>query len=267
MIRKPAVAGRFYPGTASELHNDIESMIDLEAPRDSVIGLISPHAGYIYSGTVAGAVFSRIEIPDTCIILGPNHRGAGAPYAMTTRDGWETPLGIVELDSELGILILQNSEFVMEDHDAHDYEHSIEVQLPFLQYLNENVKIVPVALTHTSGDIYKQIGKSIAEAINKLERKVLIIASSDMSHYESSENAKTKDMKAIDAILELDEDKLLKQVEMHSISMCGYGPVMSLISAAKDLGAQDAELIMYQTSGDVSGNYDEVVGYAGVIIK
>jgi AmmeMemoRadiSam system protein B len=180
---------------------------------------------------------------------------------------WETPLGKVEIDSELATLILQNSDLLEEDYLAHSHEHSIEVQLPFLQYLNSSVKITPVLLARAGGDDCKAIGKSIAKAIHLLGRSALIVASSDMTHYESRESAHTKDMKAIDAILKLDEDELLNQVEKHRISMCGYGPVASLVSAARDLGAVRGELVQYQTSGDVTGNYDDVVGYAGVVIQ
>jgi len=267
MIRKPAVAGTFYSGNPGTLRADIEKMIDPQAPKEKVIGAISPHAGYIYSGPVAGAVLSKIKLPDTCIILGPNHRGMGEPFAVAPENHWETPLGNVETDAELVDLILEESSYLEQDTLPHRYEHSIEVQLPFLQYLNPDVKIVPIALSHADGEIYDQIGKCIASAIQKSKRETLIIASSDMTHYESRDSAEAKDMKAIDAILKLNGDLLLEQISLHRISMCGYGPVIALISAAKGLGAQEAELVKYQTSGDVTGNYEEVVAYAGVIIK
>ena len=267
MVRKPAVAGSFYPGNAGVLRGEIEKMVDPNVAKEKAIGVVSPHAGYIYSGSVVGATLSRIIIPDTCIVLGPNHRGMGEPYAIVTDDRWETPLGSVEIDSEMANFLLQESSFIEEDGLPHRYEHSIEVQIPFLQYLNPNVKIVPVALSHAEGKICKEIGISVATAIEKLKRDAVIIASSDMTHYESSDSARVKDMKAIDAILKLDGDDLLEQIRMHGISMCGYGPVVALLSAARNLGARKAELIRYQTSGDITGNYDEVVAYAGVIIK
>ena len=267
MVRKPAVAGRFYPGTASALRADIERMVDPGIPREKAIGLISPHAGYPFSGPVAGATFSKIEFAATFVILGPNHTGTGAPFSIMTDGAWETPLGEVEIDSELGKRILLESEYLEEDPGAHGYEHSIEVQLPFLQYLGDDFRIVPVVLAHASGEIYKEIGRSVAEAIKSLDRGVVIVASSDMTHYEPHDIAKTKDMKAIEAILDLNEYELLKWIKEYNITMCGYGPVVCLISAAKELDAKEAELVRYQTSGDVTGDYRSVVGYAGVIIK
>ncbi|MFO8101515.1 MAG: MEMO1 family protein [Dehalococcoidia bacterium] len=267
MARKPVVAGRFYPGSAGALLAEIERMMDPQVSREKVIGLISPHAGYSFSGPVAGATLSRIEPAGTFVIMGPNHTGMGSPFAIMTGENWETPLGEVQIDAELGKLILQNSEYLDEDAEAHRYEHSIEVQLPFLQYLGENIKIVPIVLSHSGGEFYKEIGKSIARAVKESGQEVVIMASSDMTHYEPQESARTKDMKAIEAILDLAEDELLGRIREFNITMCGYGPVVSLISAAKELGAREAELVRYQTSGDVTGDYGGVVGYAGVIIK
>lgn len=262
MIRNPVVAGQFYPASASELKAMIEGMVKEEA-----IGLISPHAGYIYSGPVAGAVISRIKFKDTFIIMGPNHTGSGKPLSIMTEGKWKTPLGEVEIDSELGKQILATSKYLQEDKTAHLYEHSIEVQLPFLQYFKPDFKLVPIVLAYASGDIYKEIGKEIAKAVKKLGKKVVIIASSDMTHYEPQESAQMKDNQAIEAILELNEDELLKRIDELNISMCGYAPAVSLIVAAKELGATGAELVRYQTSGDVTGDYSSVVGYAGIIIK
>ncbi len=267
MVRKPVVAGRFYPGSSGALRADIERMIDPDSQKDKVIGLISPHAGYPFSGPVAGATISRIEPADTFVIMGPNHTGMGAPFAIMTEGDWETPLGNIPVDSELGKLILQNSEYLEEDTQAHRYEHSIEVQLPFLQYLSDKIKIVPIVLAHASGEFYKEIGQSIATAIKETGGKVVIMASSDMTHYEPQEVARKKDMKAIESILDLNEDELLERIRKLNITMCGYGPTVCLIYAAKELGAKEAELVRYQTSGDVTGDYNSVVGYAGVIIK
>jgi hypothetical protein len=180
---------------------------------------------------------------------------------------WKTPLGEVEIDSELGKQILARCRHLEEDHVAHLYEHSIEVQIPFLQYFKRDVKIVPIILSHSTGATYKEIGKGIAEAIKRSKKKAVIIASSDMTHYEPQQSASRKDAKAIEAILELNEDELLRRVEELNISMCGYAPTVSLISAAKELGAKEAELVKYQTSGDITGDYSSVVGYAGMIIK
>jgi len=191
----------------------------------------------------------------------------GKPLSIMTEGTWKTPLGEVEIDSELGKKILATSSHLEEDYVAHQYEHSIEVQLPFLQYFKRDFKLVPIVLAYATGAIYKEIGKEIAKAIKALNKEVIIIASSDMTHYEPQESAQRKDNQAIEAILDLNGDELLKRVQELSISMCGYAPVVSLISAAKELGAKEAELVRYQTSGDTTGDYSSVVGYAGIIIK
>jgi len=267
MIRNPAFAGQFYPASASGLKAMIQEMTDKKAKREEVIGLVLPHAGYIYSGVVAGAVVSRIKFKDTFIIMGPNHTGSGKPFSIMTEGSWETPLGKVEIDSALAKQILAQSKRLEEDKAAHAYEHSIEVQLPFLQYFKSDFKLVPIMLAYAGGAVYKEIGKELAGAVKESGRKAIIIASSDMTHYEPQALAQKKDEQAIEAMLALDEDELLKRVERFNISMCGYGPAASLIAAAKELGATKAELVKYQTSGDASGDYASVVGYAGIIIK
>ncbi|MFC1908601.1 AmmeMemoRadiSam system protein B [Chloroflexota bacterium] len=267
MIRKPIAAGQFYAASASELTAMIERLVDENAEKEEVVGLVSPHAGYIYSGAVAAAAISRIEFKDTFIILGPNHTGRGEPFSIMTEGTWQTPLGEIAIDSELGKRILAKSSYLQEDQEAHQYEHSIEVQLPFLQYFKSDIRIVPIILAYGDSAAYKEIGKEIAAAVKELGKEVVIMTSSDMTHYESDESARKKDTQAIDAILDLDEDELLKRVEQLDISMCGVAPTVSLIAAAKELGAGGAELVKYQTSGDTSGDYSRVVGYAGIIIK
>jgi len=266
MIRHPVVAGQFYPGSPSSLEAQIRSFIDEKAPREEVLGLVSPHAGYMYSGPVAGAVISRIKFKDTFVIMGPNHTGLGQPFSIMVEGAWATPLGEVEIDSELGRRILESSPHLKQDHIAHLEEHSIEVQLPFLQYFKRDIKIVPIVLAHAIGTTYKEIGKGIARAIKDSGREAVIMASSDMTHYEPQESAHRKDNQAIEAILELNEDELLRRVEDFHITMCGYAPTVALLSACKELGARRAELVRYQTSGDVTGDYRSVVGYAGIII-
>jgi AmmeMemoRadiSam system protein B len=267
MIRNAVVAGQFYPDSASELKAMIEAMVDKKAKKEEVIGLLSPHAGYIYSGPVAGAAISRIKFQDTFIIMGPNHTGAGKPLSIMSEGVWETPLGEVEIDSELGKELLATSDYLQEDKIAHLYEHSIEVQLPFLQYFKPDFKLVPIVMAYASRDIYKEMGKEIAKAVKKLKKRAVIIASSDMTHYEPEKSAQEKDNQVIEAILDLNEDEVLRRVEEFNVSMCGYGPAVSLIAAAKELGATGAELVKYQTSGDATGDYSAVVGYAGIIIK
>jgi AmmeMemoRadiSam system protein B len=267
MVRNPIAAGQFYPASPVGLKRMIESLVDDRAKKVEVVGLVSPHAGYVYSGAVAGAVISRIKFKDTFVILGPNHTGRGKAFSIMTEGVWRTPLGDVEIDSELGRHVLATSSYMEEDFAAHQYEHSLEVQVPFLQFFRPDVMIVPVVLAHASGAVYKKIGKELAGAIKESKKGVIMLASSDMTHYEPHESAKRKDNQAIEAMLDLDEDKLLKRVDELDISMCGYAPVVSLICAAKELGAEKAELVKYQTSGDTSGDYSSVVGYAGIIVK
>jgi len=267
MSRQPVVAGQFYPASASQLRVMIEKMVDEAVEKEDVIGLVSPHAGYVYSGLVAGAVISRVKFKDTFIILGPNHTGKGKPLSIMAQGKWQTPLGDVEIDAELAQHLLSITHHLQEDADAHQFEHSIEVQLPFLQYFKPDIKIVPITLSFAGIDVYKEIGKEIARAISDTGREVVLMASSDMTHYEPHDTAAKKDRQAIDAILRLDEDELFRRVEEHNISMCGVAPVASLIAAARELGATSAELVKYQTSGDTSGDYSAVVGYAGIIIK
>ncbi len=267
MIREPAVAGQFYPASPPQLEEMIRGMVDEKAEKEEVIGLVSPHAGYPYSGPVAGATISRIKFKDTFIIIGPNHTGVGKPLSIMTEGTWETPLGKVEIDSELAKQILATSSSLEEDDEAHQPEHSIEVQVPFLQYFKRDIKLVPIIISHASGATYKEMGRELAQAIKKSKKGVVIIASSDMTHYEPQEQAEKKDNQAIEAILDLNEDELLRRVDELNISMCGYAPTVALISAAKELGATRAELVKYQTSGDTTGDYSSVVGYAGIIIK
>ncbi|MCJ7743916.1 MAG: AmmeMemoRadiSam system protein B, partial [Dehalococcoidales bacterium] len=259
MIRPPVVAGQFYPASPSQLKAMIKGMIDEKAEKEEVIGLVSPHAGYEYSGPVAGALVSRIKFKDTFIIMGPNHTGRGKAFSIMTEGVWQTPLGDVEIDSELAKRILGLSRYLKEDQAAHLDEHSIEVQLPFLQYFKPDVKFVPIVFSFGTGDIYQEIGREIARATKELKREVVIMASSDMTHYESQESAQWKDAQAIEAIVELNEEKLLQRVQTLNITMCGYAPAVSLISAARELGATRAELVKYQTSGDTTGDYSSVV--------
>ncbi len=267
MIREPAVSGRFYPDSPFQLKSMIDSFIDKDAEKEDIVGLLAPHAGYIYSGAVVGAVISRVQFKDTFIILGPNHTGYGKPFSVMTEGKWKTPLGEVEIDSELAKKMVSISAYLKEDIEAHEFEHSIEVQVPFLQYFRPDVKIVPIILSLGNGNIYKQIGRDIVQALSALKREAIIFASSDMSHYEPQGVAKKKDQLAIQAMINLDQDELLKRIEEENISMCGYAPAVAMLTAAKELGATSPRLVKYQTSGDVSGDYNAVVGYAGIIVK
>jgi AmmeMemoRadiSam system protein B/AmmeMemoRadiSam system protein A len=245
----------------------LAGLVDKKAKKEDVIGVVSPHAGYVYSGPVTGATLSRVRFKETFIIMGPNHTGLGRPFSIMTRGAWATPLGEVPIDAELGRQILAASRYLQEDSQAHRFEHSIEVQLPFLQYLGKNFKLVPIVLAGAPEAVYKEIGRAIATAVRDLKREVVIIASSDMTHYEPQQSAKQKDDYAIEALLRLDEDELVRRIQERNITMCGYAPAVCLITAARGLGAGQAELVSYRTSGDASGDYSSVVGYAGILIK
>ncbi len=264
--RNAVVAGQFYPGTPEELTSMIQEMVEEEADKKKALGVVVPHAGYIYSGQVVGATLSRIEFTDTFIIIGPSHTGLGKSLSIMTEGLWETPLGEVEVDTELARAILDESKKLEDDRRAHNFEHSIEVQIPFLQYFKPDVKIVPIVLGYGSAEDYKGIGKSIARALKRTGREAVIMVSSDMNHYESQATNKDKDSRAIEAVLDLDADELISRVREFNITMCGVAPAMSMITAVKELGASNGELVMYRTSGDTTGDYESVVGYAGVII-
>lgn len=270
-VRAPAVAGRFYPGRADELLRDVRqytSQIEVRAGtgRISAIGCVAPHAGYIYSGGVAGAVYSRLEIPEHCVILCPNHTGKGGPLAIMASTTWQTPLGEVAADADLGERLLRRFPALQEDSAAHRGEHAIEVQLPFLQVRQPQLKIVPIVIGTSDFEVLHGLGEALADAIAVREGKVLIVASSDMNHYESDAVTRVKDRKAIERVLAMDARGLWEVVMNEDISMCGFGPAIVMLTAAKILGATSATLVKYATSGEVSGDYELVVGYAGIMV-
>ncbi len=285
-VRTPAVAGRFYPGRAEELLREVHEFtstakIPIETGQIAAIGCVAPHAGYIYSGGVAGAVYSRLKIPERCVILCPNHTGKGRPLAIMASTTWQTPLGEVAADADMSARLLHRFPALQEDSAAHRAEHAIEVQLPFLQALRPELKIVPIAIGTSNFDVLRGLGEALADVIadhheedrreedQREERpaKTLIIASSDMNHYESDAITRVKDRKAIERVLALDARGLWEVVMNEEISMCGFGPTIVMLTAAKLLGAASATLVKYSTSGDVSGDYESVVGYAGIIVE
>ena len=267
-VRKSAVAGQFYPGTAQELKKEIESLVDKNAEKQDCLACLLPHAGYMYSGRVAAETVSHINIKEKVILLGPNHTGYGTPFSIMTEGTWLTPLGEVKIENGLAKNLLSCSRYLKDDALAHTYEHSLEVELPFLQYFKSDFQIVPIAFMTDDLQALKDVGKEIASVIGvpEIKKSVMIVASSDMTHYEPQEEAIRKDNEAIKAILELDEDKLMERIRSLGISMCGYAPAIVMIAAAKALGAKSAKLIKYQTSADVTGDRDSVVGYAGIIL-
>lgn len=267
MIRKPAVAHQFYPGDAARLRRDMEKLTLRVEKKESAIGIMAPHAGYVYSGVVAGEVYSRLIIPENVVIICPNHTGIGSRAAIMSGGVWEMPMGDVQINSNLAERIMEKSNRLEEDPSAHSREHSLEVQLPFLRYFNDNFKMVPVCLTNLSFNECEEIGMGIARSIVELNEPVLIVASSDMTHYEPQKYAKENDRKALKEIEALNPKGLLDVVRRNSISMCGVIPTTVMLIAAVELGAKSAQVIKYATSGDVSGDYAAVVGYAGVVVR
>jgi len=267
MVREPAVAGKFYPANPQALRADVESYLSPPHERVPAIGCIAPPAGYIYSGKVAGAVFSAIEIPSRCIVLCPNHTGRGHPLALMAEGTWRTPLGEVALDSELAKALLKTSPALTEDSEAHRFEHAIEVELPFLQHARPGVQVVPIAVGTTRWLLLEQLGQAIASVVQAFEFPVLMVASSDMNHYEDDDTTRMKDHKAIRKILSLQPHALYETVINESISMCGFGPAVAMLIAAKQLGASEARLVQYATSAETSGDKEMCVGYAGIVVS
>lgn len=270
-VRYPAVAGRFYPAKAETLTRELDKHLAGDPMKtekiENALGCVVPHAGYMYSGHVAGAVYRKLPVRASYVILCPNHTGRGAPLAMMSQGEWLTPLGAVPIDHELAQAVRQSCHLVMEDAAAHDSEHSLEVQLPFLQRAVSEFSFVPIAIGVGGYAALESLGHAVAQVVKRAPKPVLIIASSDMNHYEPDGITRIKDRKAIDKILALDPQGLYEVIRREDISMCGYGPTIAMLTAAKDLGAQRAELVKYATSADSSGDRSAVVGYAGIIIS
>jgi AmmeMemoRadiSam system protein B len=279
-IRRPTQAGAFYEGDAESLRRQVENCFlhefgpgkipeVVQTSLKRVVGLVCPHAGYMFSGPVAAHAYYLLACdgkPDVAVIFGPNHTGYGSALAVMNDGVWRTPFGDVEVDGETANKIVRESRLVDVDDSAHRFEHSIEVQLPFLQYLyGSEIKIVPICFLMQDLSSAKEVGKAVAKAV--AGKNVVVIASSDMTHYEPQKSAERKDKMALEAVEERDEDKFYSIIETQHITACGYGPIAALISAAKLLGAKEAKLLCYKTSGDIIGDYSSVVGYAAVCFK
>lgn len=267
MQRQPAVAGQFYPGSPSALRNELSRLISETKDKKNVKGIIAPHAGYMYSGGIAGTAYGMVRIPATALILGPNHHGAGDPAALYPGGEWLTPLGTVPINSRLNSLITSHLPFVHEDALAHRFEHSLEVQLPFLQYLRPDISCSALCLGHGDYEVLRKLGEGLAAAIREYGEDVLIVASSDMTHYESADMARKKDKLALDRVLAFDPQGLLRVCRSERITMCGAVTAAVMMVAAGELGATRAELVSYGTSGDVTGDNQQVVGYAAVLVE
>lgn len=265
MKRKACVAGTFYPGQKDRLRETIERLTG--APplaKKRALAVVAPHAGYEYSGAVAGAVFSSVEIPRTVVVLGPGHRDIGSLFAVQKEGSWLTPLGETPIQADLASSILALCPSAREDERSHLWEHSLEVELPFIQFFESAATLVPVCVSYETeyGDL-EGFGRALAASVRAFGRPVLIVASTDMSHYVTRETAEAQDRLAIRKVLDLDPRGLYDTVRDHQISMCGYQPTTAALVAAGELGAAKADLVLYQTSGERTGDFSQVVGYAG----
>lgn len=279
-IRRPTVAGMFYEGDAEALKVQVESCflhrfgpkklpkVNLGGPRE-ILGLICPHAGYVYSGSVAASAFFSLATdgqPETVVILGPNHTGYGSALSVMKEGFWRTPFGDVEIDSTVADALLKETRALDVDDAAHRHEHSIEVQLPFLQYLyGDKFKFVPICFLMQDLESAKEIGRALTEAL--ANRNAVVIASSDFTHYESQASVNRKDSDALKAVEALDEEKFYSILEVENVSACGYAPIAALMTYVKGVGAKRAELLSHRTSGDITGDSTSVVGYAAVSFK
>jgi len=267
-LRLPAVSGRFYPDTAQDLKSEVTGFLSGDHDPQKAVGAVMPHAGYIYSGAIAGETTAAIRIPRDVIILGPNHTGLGAGVSVFPGGHWRMPFGDVPVNGELANQIIDESELPIPDETAHAREHSLEVILPFLYYAGgEDLSFVPITLSMMSRDECRILGETLARVIGSRDEEILLVSSSDMTHYESHDSAKAKDSDAISRILDMDPDGLLEVVSRRRITMCGIIPTAVMLYAAIALGATKAKLVRYATSGEVSGDYDQVVGYAGIIVN
>ena len=277
-VRRPYVAGSFYPRDPQRLRSDIEDCFRHtlgpgrlptkgEKPR-TITALVCPHAGYMYSGPVAAHSYlalSEEKAPETAIILCPNHTGHGSAVSLMGEGYWETPLGRMKIDQDLSKAIFKASGMIDMDESAHQYEHSIEVQLPFLQYLyGSSINIVPICMGFQDLETSRNVGEAVAEAAK--DRNTVIIASTDMTHQEPQQSAARKDRLVLDAVEAMDEEKVQEVVRVNRMTMCGYGPVSAALVASKRLGADRAEILSYHTSGDITGDRGAVVGYASAKI-
>ncbi|MBM4240093.1 MAG: AmmeMemoRadiSam system protein B [Euryarchaeota archaeon] len=278
MIRKPAVSGLFYEGDATSLKRRIKWCFEHElgpgklpekmGHERNIKGVLNPHAGYVYSGPIAAhSVYKIVDdgFPEAFIILCPNHTGLGSGVSTMLEGEWETPLGNVQIDDEFAEKLIETTDIVDPHPAAHIQEHSCEVQIPLLQYFSNDFKIVPICMWMQDLETSFEIGISIKKAAEEIGRDIVLIASSDFTHYQPQDVAYEKDMQVLDAIKSFDERLMIRRVSELNVTMCGYGPVASTIVASKGLGAHKGEIIKYATSGDITGDYSSVVGYASAV--
>ncbi len=266
MIREPAVAGQFYPANPASLRRAIESFLQKPDALLEAHAVVVPHAGYVYSGAVAGAVYSSVKLPGRLIVLGPNHTGRGVPLSLHPPGEWRTPFGLAAVDADMNTRLLEECPGLSEDRAAHLREHCLEVQIPFLQVLAPEFKFCAICVGTADYATLDSLGHALARVVQALGEPVLLVASSDMTHYEPADMAREKDHLAIDRVLAVDPRGLYRTVIEKDISMCGFAPTVSALTASRALGATAGRLIRYANSGEVSGDYDRVVGYAGMAV-
>jgi AmmeMemoRadiSam system protein B len=266
MMREPVVAGQFYPSDPENLRKVLNLYCSFSGTPAEAKAIVAPHAGYVYSGSVAGAVYGAARIPTRAILLGPNHTGRGAPLSLYPAGEWRTPLGVVSIDDGINRSMMQECSELCEDKSAHMREHSLEVQIPFLQIQVPDIRISAICVGTGEYASLETLGHAVARAIRSSKEPVLIISSSDMTHYEPADVAASQDKLAIDRMLAVDPEGLFRVVREKDISMCGFAPTVAVLTACLDLGASEGRLIRYASSGDVSGDFSSVVGYAGVLI-
>jgi MEMO1 family protein len=267
MIRQPAVSGSFYPSLPATLSTLVDTLLVSKTQSRKAKAIIVPHAGYVYSGAVAGEVFASTDIPKQVLLLGPNHHGFGPAIAVSGVDSWATPLGHVPLDGELREQLLRSITDLKINDSAHEHEHSLEVMLPFLLRRQPDLSIVPVALGHLGLESCLALGSALATVLNDYEQDVLLLASSDMNHFSSAEITGKLDSLAIDAMEAYDPVQLYHVVREKNISMCGVLPVIVVMQAAREMGASSCRIVNYSHSGQVNGDNSSVVGYAGLTIQ
>lgn len=268
-VRSPAVAGRFYPADPAALDAEVRRCLGNPTAERLVSTVVAPHAGYMYSGSIAGDTYARAVVPDTVLVLCPNHTGAGVRRSVSGAIAWALPGGTVPIDVDLRERLVREANLRLDDA-AHLREHAVEVHLPFLRAKNRRVSVVPICLGHLSRDECVALGKDIARVIGDASpdgTRTLIVASTDMSHYVPAEVAKDLDALAIDRIVAVDPEGLYDVVTDRDISMCGFVPTTVALTASRALGALGCDLVRYGNSGETSGDMDRVVGYAGALIS
>jgi len=267
MIRKPVVSGQFYPGDPLELDAMVQAMVR-PGPLSKTVakGIILPHAGYIYSGNVAASTVNKVVVKDKLILLGPNHTGIGADFALYDKGSWQIPLGEIPIDETIAQKIVAAGDMIAADTTAHRAEHSLEVELPILFHFNPGISIVPIACKPARNSVYRAVAQQICRAV-KNNNSVMFVVSTDMTHYEPDAAARKKDSLAIEQIINIDPEGLSDTVRKNNISMCGEAPTAVFLYCMKEMAARKAQVVLYQTSGDAGGDKTSVVGYVGIMVQ